>query len=251
MSSVYPGALYVPAHPSRYYGPETGRGPCSPIAICYHTPEEPADEIEVTPRYFQTPCTPQHCGATRWYADNDGDLFQCVPEPWGAIANGLDGKPAPAWSKPYSLNLQTENIEIEGYAHRLKETITGQQWATLLDWSVWCFLRWNIPRSPERMFGHYEVSVQRSDPGPWLLSEASGFKAEVLYRVNEYEKKVKELSEIVLGLELNRQREERERKAADAFQREVLIELAEGHAEKASRKLRDVYALTGEPYPYP
>ena len=39
--------------------------------------------------------------------------------------------------------------------------------------------------------GHYELSVQRSDPGPWLMG--SGIKQEVLARVNQYERDVKML----------------------------------------------------------
>ena len=41
------------------------------------------------------------------------------------------------------------------------------------------------------MMGHYELSVNRSDPGPWLMG--SGLKAEVLAKVNQYERDVKML----------------------------------------------------------
>lgn len=197
--AAYPGAIVVPADPRNYYGPGSGRRKCWPLAIIYHTPQEPSDDRESTPVYFSTfhPYDPVTGlggpASTRYYGDNDGDLYQMVPEEWGAVANGLDGKPKPYWALSESLNLQTDNIEIEGYAATLKETMTNAQWRALVDWSVWDFIRYGIPREEGRMMGHYELSSQRSDPGPWFLSSQSGFKAEVLARVNQYEKDVKAL----------------------------------------------------------
>ena len=191
--AAYPGAIVVPAAPENYYGPGSGRRKCWPLAIVYHTPEEPSDDRESTPYYFQTYRPERGAASTRYYSDSDGDIYQMVPEEWGAVANGLDGKPKPYWALPDSLNLQTDNIEIEGYAATLKDTMTSAQWKSLVDWSVWVFIRYGIPREEARMMAHYELSVQRSDPGPWLLSPASGFKAEVLARVNQYEKDVKSL----------------------------------------------------------
>lgn len=196
-AAAYPGAIVVPADPRNYYGPDSGRRKCWPLAIVYHTPQEPADNYESTPAYFSTfrPYDPATGlggpASTRYYLDNDGDLYQMVPEDWGAIANGLDGKPKPYWALPDSLNLQTDNIEIEGYAHSLKDTMTNAQWRTLVDWSTWSMIRYSISREEGRMMGHYELSVQRSDPGPWLMG--SGIKQEVLARVNQYERDVKML----------------------------------------------------------
>lgn len=191
--SDYPGAIWFPADERNYYGPESGRGECIVRALIYHTPEEPADDRESTPVYFSTYRGPGTEASTRFYSDNDGDIYQMVPFPWGAVANGLNQKPLPYWAAPYSLNQQTDNIEIEGYAATLKDTMTSAQWASLIDWSVWGFIRWGLPLEEGRMMGHYELSADRSDPGPWLLSPASGFKQEVLARLTEYEKDIKAL----------------------------------------------------------
>lgn len=195
----YPGAIVVPADERNYYGPASGRAECVVRALVYHTPEEPSDDRESTPVYFASyhPFDPATgfggAASTRFYSDNDGDVYQMVPFPWGAVANGLDGKPAPYWAEAGSLNQQTDNIEIEGYAATLKDTMTSAQFASLVDWSVWGFVRWGLPLEEGRMMGHYELSGQRSDPGPWLLSPQSGFKQEVIARVTEYEKKIKQL----------------------------------------------------------
>lgn len=186
----YPGAIWFPAAEQNYYGPNSGRGPCIVRALIYHTPEEPADDRESTPVYFSTYRGPGTEASTRFYSDNDGDIYQMVPFPWGAVANGLDGMPRPYWADATSLNQQTDNIEIEGYAETLKETMTNAQFASLVDWSVWGFIRWGLPLEEGRMMGHYELSQQRSDPGPWLLTE-SGLKQEVIARVTEYEKDIK------------------------------------------------------------
>ena len=76
MSGLPPGArtIWRPAHPSNYY-PAASR-PYSGaerrfVAICYHTPEEPWDDNEVTPAWFEDP---RANASTNYYADSDGDL---------------------------------------------------------------------------------------------------------------------------------------------------------------------------------
>ena len=236
--SAYSGALVVQAHETNYYGPDSGRPQCVPRAIVLHTPEEPADDYESTPVYF---AQPSRQASTRWYLDNDGDLYNLVPEPWGAIANGLEGKPAPVYFAPFSLNLQTDNIEIEGYAHSLHQTMTQQQWASLVDWCVWCCLRWNIRPDRQHILAHYDLSIQRSDPGPWLLDK-SPLVREVEARVNQYEKDVKELKGIAAAnaLRLNGQE-----KLLEA----ILPPLAAGDDQTAEQRLRYIYTAAGKPYP--
>src|SRR3972149_6036725 len=63
--------------------------------------------------------------STTYFVSYWGFVFQCVPESEGAYANAVEGKPYPDWAD------STRNL--------------------------------NIP--PERTFGHYEVSIYRSDPG--------------------------------------------------------------------------------------
>ena len=252
------GAIPIEAHPLNYYGPGNPNAyrdpvgkviPCTPRALFFHTPEEDADDYEGTPAWFRNP---DAHGSTRWYADNDGDLFAMVPEPWGAIANGLDGKPRPAWAPAgISLNLLSDNIEIEGRAHSLQRTITGKQFATCVDWAVDRCVRFEIPPDRAHLCGHYEVSVQRTDPGPWFLTPASGFIEEVTARVTEFERKLKELGQYIIEDRLAIGRVSKGLDAHTALAEAILPPLAAGHAGVAEKRLRDIYGISGKPYPYP
>jgi N-acetyl-anhydromuramyl-L-alanine amidase AmpD len=156
----YPGAIVVPAHPTNILRPIN-----RPKVLVLHTPEEPADNVESTPRYFQTP----NLGAsTHYYADNDGDLYQMVPEGNGAIANGVIGKTYPEGTNAgHSLNYQSLSIEIEGYAASIGRTMPrgGSQWRTVVAWVVTRAKKYNIPIRRSRIIGHYEVANNRTDPG--------------------------------------------------------------------------------------
>lgn len=166
----YPSAFVYPAHPTNYYRPETHNGvPNFPNAWVLHTPEEPSDDNETTPAYF---AIPGRAASTHYYLDSDGDVFQLVPEYCAAIANGLKGKPIPVWAQPTSLNWQTLSVEIEGYAHSIHQTmpVGGVQFNSLVELIKNRAHVWGIPLDRTHIMGHYELSIDRSDPGalfPW------------------------------------------------------------------------------------
>lgn len=163
----YPAATVYPAHPSNYYHPKDhGNVPNRPRAWVLHTPEEPADDNETTPAFF---AQPNRQASTHYYVDSDGDVFQLVPESYGAIANGLRGKPPPAWADlSTSLNWQTLSVEIEGYAHSIHDTmpVGGVQYQALIALIKHRALARNIPIDRDYVIGHYQVANDRSDPGP-------------------------------------------------------------------------------------
>jgi N-acetyl-anhydromuramyl-L-alanine amidase AmpD len=160
VNADYPGAIVVPAHPTNIL-----RAVNRPKVLVLHTPEEPADNIEVTPYYFQRP----NLGAsTHYYADDDGDLYQMVPERSGAIANGVLGFPYPEGTDAgRSLNYQSLSIEIEGYAASIGQTMPrgGPQWRTVVAWVANRAAKYRIPIRRSRIIGHYEVANNRTDPG--------------------------------------------------------------------------------------
>lgn len=167
--SDYPGAIDYPAHPTNFYLPENHGGvPNKPRGWVLHTPEEPSDNYESTPVYFSQ----AHPGAeasTHYYLDNDGDVYQMVPERCAAIANGVIGKPYPAWANPNtSLNWQSLNVEIEGYGHSIHLTMLrgGPQWQGLLKLIKHRAAAYGFPADRVHTIGHYQVASNRSDPGP-------------------------------------------------------------------------------------
>ena len=174
MNADYPGTTHVvPAHPSNYY-PQSGHNgiPNRPRALVLHTPEEGADDNEVTPRYFSQQNfnedgSPRQA-STHYYADSDGDWYQLVPELCAAIANGLKGKPMPAWADPNtSLNWQTLSVEMEGYAATIHKTMPrgGAQWNAVVRWVADRCATHSIPLDRAHVIGHYEVANNRTDPG--------------------------------------------------------------------------------------
>lgn len=167
----YPGAIDVPAHPTNIYWPENHGGVSNqPKGWVLHTPEEPADNYESTPVYFQNPNIQ---ASTHYYLDNDGDVYQMVPERCAAIANGVIGKPYPSWANPnISLNWQSLNVEIEGYGHSIHLTMLrgSPQWQGLLKLIKHRAAAYGIPLDREHIIGHYQVANNRVDPGaqfPW------------------------------------------------------------------------------------
>lgn len=167
----YPGAIDYPAHPTNFYLPENHGGvPNKPKGWVLHTPEEPADNYESTPVYFSQP---NRQASTHYYLDNDGDVYQMVPERCAAIANGVIGKPYPSWANPnISLNWQSLNVEIEGYGHSIHLTMLrgGPQWQGLLNLIRHRAAAYGIPLDREHVIGHYQVANNRVDPGaqfPW------------------------------------------------------------------------------------
>src|SRR5207344_2431627 len=90
-----------------------------------------------------------------------------------AIANGLNGKPRPSWAHAGSLIWQTLNVEIEGYAATIQDTmvIGGPQWNALVALVRHRCKAWHIPMDRAHIMGHYELAVDRTDPGagfPWV-----------------------------------------------------------------------------------
>ncbi len=177
VSKDYTGAWWLPAHADNIR-PGTNH----PKVLVLHTPEEPVDQVEVTPRYFSRQIfitlpegrIVQRRASTHYYASGgvgtqgDGDLYQMVREDQGAIANGVLGKPYPADTDPnISLNLQSLSIEIEGYAANIHLTcLPGtRQWATVVRWVESRSAKYNIPLDRAHVIGHQEVANNRTDPG--------------------------------------------------------------------------------------
>lgn len=165
------GSIVVPAHEDNVRPGEN-----RPKVSVLHTPEEPADDVEVTPYYFSHQIwRPDGQGgwyqvraSTHGYSDSDGDLFQMVPERYGAIANGVRNKPYPADTKPgWSLNLQSRSLEAEGYARTIYRTMPrgGSQWNTTVRWVFAGYQMHDIPLDRAHVIGHYEVADNRTDPG--------------------------------------------------------------------------------------
>ena len=164
----YPGAEVVPAHVSNWR-----LLPNRPKGFVLHTPEEPADQQESTPVWFSQ-AHPGSEGSTHYYLDNDGDVYQMVQEKWSPIANGVLGKPYPSWANPnISLNGQSLNVEIEGYAGNIHNSmpVGGVQFQSLVKLIKHRCAAYGIPTDREHIIGHYQVASNRTDPGarfPWV-----------------------------------------------------------------------------------
>lgn len=202
--AAYPWAIVSPCHPTNCYSYlEHGGRVARPRAMVIHTPEEDADDYPGTPAWFATyHADPNQRGSTYYFVSHQLDerrpgftrVYQCVDERDGAIANGLNGKPRPSWAGPDSLNWQTNNVEVEGRAASIhltlhNGTVEGEaQWRSLVDLCMWSANRWAYPLDREHHVGHYELSVDRTDPGPhfpWddLINEFSG-GTDVMIRLN-------------------------------------------------------------------
>ena len=173
----YPTAIEFPAHRANCYDPAGHGGvPNKPRAFILHTPEEPADNYPGTPHWFQNPAAG---GSTTYFVSFLGEVFQCLPESWGAIANGFNpGNPQklsyPSWASSSSLNWQTLSVEIEGYAANIHQTMVvgGKQWNALVALIKHRCAAWKIPIDRQHIMGHYQLSIDRTDPGaafPWAV----------------------------------------------------------------------------------
>ncbi len=202
-------AIWRPAHASNYS--TAASRPYSGaqrrfVALCYHTPEEPWDDNEVTPAWFEDP---RANASTNYYADSDGDLYQMVRDEDFAWAQGVWSKdrvePRPAWWRDeyVSYNTCMLSIEIEGYAHKIGETflVGSRQFETVAAWSAFVCEKYGIPIDRTHHVGHSELSRQKGDPGrdfPWeaLLdrvrelsqSGESGTLAEIERRLSALER---------------------------------------------------------------
>lgn len=191
----YPWAIVYPAHPTNMYPWQTHNGgqKAKHKAFFIHTPEEDADNSPGTPAWFATyhPDIDTR-GSTYYFVSYQLDerrpgftkVYQCVHEDDAAIANGLNGKPKPSWSDGSSLNWQTDSVEVEGRAATIYQTLrVGEQgmaqWRSLVDLILWCAQTHGYLTDRQHIMGHYEVSVDRTDPGPkfpWdeLIQELNG-----------------------------------------------------------------------------
>lgn len=193
--AAYPWAIVYPCHPTnRYSYLEHGAVPADPQAMVIHTPEETADGYPGTPAWFATyHPDPNQRGSTYYFVSYQIDVrrpgftvvYQCVDERDGAIANGLNGKPRPSWAGAAgSLNWLTNNVEVEGRAATIHQTLNvgvegRAQWRSLVDLCLWSARRFGYPLDRAHHVGHYELSVDRTDPGPgfpWdaLISDLNG-----------------------------------------------------------------------------
>lgn len=157
--------IVAPAHSSNYgqYGRKN-----APKALVLHTPEEAADDNEVTPRWFQNP---DANASTHYYADSDGDLYQMVPDDEGAWAQNVtnsqrmwkgDAGANPPWSDG-NHNLNALSIEIEGFAHRFEWT--PEQFRTVATWIAYKCDEYGIPMDRTHICGHEELASHKRDPG--------------------------------------------------------------------------------------
>lgn len=177
---IYPWAIVYPCHPTNCYSHVEHGESARPKAMIIHTPEEPADGYPGTPAWFATyHPDPNQRGSTYYFVSYQLDerrpgftkVYRCVDERDGAIANGLNGKPRPGWAGAGSLNWQTDNVEVEGRAATIHQTLNvgvqGEaQWRSLVDLVMFSSSRWGYPLDREHVMGHYELSVDRTDPGP-------------------------------------------------------------------------------------
>lgn len=175
----YPWAIPYWAHPNNYYRPENHGGiPNKPRGFVIHTPEEPAgDGYPGTPIWFQKdlPTLYGYAASTTYFLEAVEDpnrpgfckVYQCVPENCAAVANGVIGKPYPAWAdRNTSLNWQTLSLEWEGKAASIHQTIDAMQMRTAAHLIAHRAAFYGFDTDREHVIGHYQVSNERTDPGP-------------------------------------------------------------------------------------
>lgn len=148
------------------------------VAICLHTPEETADDVESTPWWFQQP---QANASTGYYGDSDGDIFQMVRDehfPWAqgtrTVTNPNTRWPRPRWWKSSYISYNTcmLSVEIEGRASSIGRTfvVQGAQFRSVAKLvAFWCD-KYDIAPTREFIVGHVELATDKTDPGtgfPW------------------------------------------------------------------------------------
>ena len=178
----YPAGGWYPAHANNFSVAGAGyyNRPNHPSALILHTPEEDADDRELTPVYFHNPIAGV---STHYYGDSDGDVIQMVQDIDCAYAQGTRTQfaiiPRPVWHQEgVSYNCTALSYEIEGRAKSVHQTmkIGGAQWNSLVEWIRYKTAKYSIPRDRLHILGHNEINNQKHDPGdkfPWLqLMEA-------------------------------------------------------------------------------
>lgn len=205
ISGLPPGArtIWRPAHRSNFFAARIKPYSAAPrtfVAICYHTPEEPWDDHEVTPAWFEDP---RANASTHYYADSDGDLYQMVRDADFAWAQGVRRPdlilPRPSWWRDeyVSYNTCMLSIEIEGYARTIGETFRpgSRQFETVATWSAHICEQYGIPIDRRYHVGHSELTRQKSDPGvdfPWeaLLDRVREKSGGLEARLRELERRL-------------------------------------------------------------
>lgn len=177
----YPWAIVYPADSNNYY--HAGVAPYyhsenQPRGFVLHTPEEPAgDNYPGTPIWFAKDLLTEYGyqATTHYFVEAIEDpkrpgytkVYQCVPERDGAVANGVLGKPYPAWaSRSTSLNWQSLSVEIEGFAGSIDRTLTPMQLKTVAHLVAHRAAHYGFATDRQHVIGHYEVATNRTDPGP-------------------------------------------------------------------------------------
>jgi len=162
------------AHPTNF-GKWDGSTPArfKPLALVFHTPEEPQDDWESTPNWFANPAAN---ASTHWYADDDGDLYQMLSEvdcSWGqgTRPTGMD-RPNRIWKgeidglPPWSTgdnNRFALGIEVEGIAGSF--VWAPNQYISTVRWATYKAIQYNIPFNRNYFVEHRELSTDRTDPG--------------------------------------------------------------------------------------
>ena len=145
--------------------------PNVPRALVLHTPEEDADQREITPQWFKDP---RARASTHYYADDDGDLYQMVADRDCAWAQGTHvgnrhwkGQPGalPPWNEGVNNNCRALSIEIEGRAESIGRTLTAAQRRTVVKWLVHKSEQYDIPLDRDHVVGHEELASDKRDPG--------------------------------------------------------------------------------------
>jgi N-acetyl-anhydromuramyl-L-alanine amidase AmpD len=168
-----PSDLVAPAQVIRYAAFEGNLGGYGrsnePKALVLHTPEEDADNNEITPRWF---ADPRAKASTHYYADDDGDLYQMVADRDCAWAQGTKAQTRhwkgathinPPWGWGVSNNCRALSIEIEGRAASFEWT--PEQRRTVLLWIVNRAAAYDIPLDRDHIVGHEELATNKRDPG--------------------------------------------------------------------------------------
>ena len=210
--------IIVPADRSNYSMPGDGRyrGTRQYLGAVIHTPEEPADDNEVTPKWFKNP---KANASTDAYTDSDGDLYAMVPSigtawaqgtrktKWFTKKNGkkiwhkpndrfvVEGKPYPDWfprlnGVVLSYNQFLASNEVEGYAVKMKDTFNpeGNQFDTLASWLGWqMFVHgWS---GLDRVLSHQQLCTWKTDPGSFVVDLFPKIYNKALEFKQEYESK--------------------------------------------------------------
>lgn len=186
--------LVKPAHDSNWgYLDENGRQRVNQRrALVIHTPEEDADDNEITPRYFQNP---DANASTNDYTDDDGDLYEIVRRDRCAWGNGVKdaqrvwkGTPgaSPPWRIPgLSYNCVTLSNEVEGRAQSIPaHGHSAEQWDTLTNWVAYNCWAEEIECDRTFVVGHYEIASHKTDPGNLDLDDLVAAAIPVLSRLH-------------------------------------------------------------------